>query len=339
METAQLGTAQLGTARLLKSFTMPVDAAVFAGTPSVTALRLLPSANVLLAAAMDRRVVACELSAEPPAATGDAKTPAAIAGKHLSWSHENWIHTLDVHPDGQRVATGGADRAIKLWKWGQEEPLAAIKGHDEWVRTLAFSPDGSLLASAGDDRLVKLWDVETAQPVATLDPKTDYLDVLAWSPDGKTLHAGGSDGKIHSWAIEQKALLRATDIDNRRAIEDEPLNGGFSYPGGIRGMASSGDGKLLAAVGLTSLVVLDAQGKEVLNQGGRGFGVAFHPTNRWLAFSQEKDLAFWDFEQKKEVHRIQANQLGLFDMFFFDGGKRLAAGGCNGLVGIWEFEG
>ena len=45
------------TPRLLKSFAMPVDPAAFAGVPSVTALKPLPGARVLLAAAMDRRVV------------------------------------------------------------------------------------------------------------------------------------------------------------------------------------------------------------------------------------------------------------------------------------------
>jgi WD40 repeat protein len=185
-----------------------------------------------------------------------------------------------VHPDGERVATGGTDRAIKLWKWGSDQPLAAFPAHGDWVRVLAFSPDGRLLASAGDDRLVKLWDVETAREVATLEAGTSYLDALAWSLDGSLLHAAGNDGIIHTWRIGQNELAFATDVDNRREVEDESLNGGYSYPGGVRGMAVSPDGKLLAAVGLTSLNVLDAaDGKELLKQPGRGFGVAFHPSN------------------------------------------------------------
>src|SRR5262245_30772598 len=87
-------------ARLVKSYAMPVDAAVFSGVPSVTALKLLASANVLLAAAMDRRVVICDLTAE---------NPKRIPAKHHSWAHDNWVHSMDVHPDGQRVVTGGAD--------------------------------------------------------------------------------------------------------------------------------------------------------------------------------------------------------------------------------------
>src|SRR4051812_49289422 len=145
-------TLMAATPRLVKSFAMPVDPAAFSGVPSVTALKPLPKEKVLLAAAMDRRVVCCDLTAEPP------KPGAPLTGKHLSWSHDNWIHDLDVHPDGARVATGGTDRQIKLWKWGQEQPLAAFRAHDDCVRAVRFSPDGNLLASAGDDSRVRLWD-------------------------------------------------------------------------------------------------------------------------------------------------------------------------------------
>jgi WD40 repeat protein len=306
---------------------MPVDAAAFAGVPSVTALKPLPKAKVLLAAAMDRRVVCCDLGDKP-------QLP-----KYLAWSHQNWVHDLDVHPDGERVATGGTDRQIKLWKWGDEKPLAAFKAHDDCVRAVAFSPNGETLASAGDDALVRLWDVTTAKPITTLDPHGSFLDTLVWSIDGKHLFSSGNDGKIHMWQVEQKTLARTADVDNRRDIEDEPLNGGFSYPGGVRGMACSPDGKFLAAVGLKSLNVMDtANGKEVLKVDGRGFGVAFDPTSQRLAFSQEKDILIWDFPTSGVSQRIVVNQLGLFDICFLEGGQQLVSGGCNGVVGLWDLD-
>jgi WD40 repeat protein len=333
-----MAPSQPKAARLLQTFAMPVDAAMFSGVPSVTALKPLPHARVLLAAAMDRRVVCCELPADPPKTPpAPGQQPAAVPAKHLAWSHENWVHDLDVHPDGKRVATGGTDRRIKIWKWGQEKPLAEFKAHEDWVRAVAFAPDGRLLASAGDDCLVRLWDGETARPVATLDAHGSFLDSLAWSADGQQLLAGGNDGRIHVWKVAARQLTRSIDIDNRRLIEDEPLNGGFSYPGGIRGLTCSRDGKLIAAIGLTSLHVLEsASGKPVLKQDGRGFGVAFDPTSRWLAFSQEKDLLLWDFQTGKVGYHIPVDQLGLFDICFLNGGKQLASGGCNGKVGLWD---
>jgi WD40 repeat protein len=322
-----MAVAQLKPARLVKSFAMPVDRAAFAGVPSVTALKLLPRANVLLAAAMDRRVVCCDLA---------ATAPARIPAKHLAWAHDNWVHALDVHPDGVRIATGGADRRIALWKWGQDRPLAQFKAHDDWVRAVAFAPDGRLLASAGDDGLVRLWDME-GRPVGTLDPRASFLDTLAWSLDGKQLLSSGHDGKLHFWDVERRTLLRSLDIDNRRNIEDEPPNGGFSYPGGIRRLTSSPDGKLFATVGLTSLHVAElASGKQVLKLDGRAFGVAFAPDSKRLAFSQEKALLVWDFQAKGITHQIAVDQLGMFGLCFLADGRQLAAGGCNGWVGLWD---
>lgn len=337
-----MAPSQSKAPRLLKSFSMPVDRAVFSGVPSVTALGLLPRANVLLAAAMDRRVVCCDLAAEAPTTPAAKGSPpgqkaTVIPAKHLTWSHENWVHDLDVHPDGVRVATGGTDRCIKIWKWGQEQPLAAFKAHDDWVRAVAFSPDGRLLASAGDDGLARLWDANTGRAIATLDPRGTFLDVLAWTVDSKQLLTAGNDGKIAVWDIGRQQLLRSLDLENRRLIEDEPLNGGFSYPGGVRGLTCSPDGKLIAVVGLTSLHVNEAaSGKQVLRQEGRGFGVAFDASSRFLVFSQEKALLLWDFQAGRVMHQIAVEQLGLFGICFLKGGQQLASGGCNGWVGLWD---
>jgi WD40 repeat protein len=90
-------------------------------------------------------------------------------------------------------------------------------------------------------------------------------------------------------------------------------------------------------VGLKSLNVMEAStGKEALKVDGRGFGVSFDATSRWLAFSQEKDILIWDFQAGGVSHRIAVNQLGLFDLCFLNDGKQLASGGCNGVVGLWD---
>src|SRR5262249_5381916 len=113
-----------------------------------------------------------------------------------------------------------------------------------------------------------------------------------------------------------------------------------SYPGGIRGLTCSPNGKLIAAVGLTSFRILEmGSGKELAKFDGRAFGVAFHPSSRWLAFSQEKDLLLWDLQTGKVVHKIAFNQLGMFDICFINQGRQLVSGGCNGLVGIWDVMG
>src|SRR4051794_35530509 len=181
-------------ARLINWFSMPADALVFAGTPGVTGMAALPKAQVLLAAAMDHRVVCCDLTAPVP----QAKTPLGpvVPAKHSGWMHDHWIHDVAVHPDGVRVATGGYDRQVKLWHWGQDRPVAKMKAHGDWVRVVAFSPDGKLLASAGDDGCVRLHDASDGKPAGGLEVGAGRLDVLAWSADSKQLLISGEDGVL-----------------------------------------------------------------------------------------------------------------------------------------------
>ena len=47
-------------------------------------------------------------------------------------------------------------------------------------------------------------------------------------------------------------------------------------------------------------------------------------------------VLLWDFKAAAVSHRINVNQLGLFDICFLDEGKHLSSGGCNGQVGLWD---
>jgi len=60
-------------------------------------------------------------------------------------------------PDGRQVATGGADRVVRLWDSRSGKLLKEFQGHRMGVTALSFSPDGKRLVSAGLDHTVRLW--------------------------------------------------------------------------------------------------------------------------------------------------------------------------------------
>jgi WD40 repeat protein len=64
-------------------------------------------------------------------------------------------------PDGKSIATGSADRNVRLWDvtTGREE--TALAGHAAAVTSVVFSPDGKLLISASEDGVVKTWESAT----------------------------------------------------------------------------------------------------------------------------------------------------------------------------------
>jgi WD40 repeat protein len=50
-------------------------------------------------------------------------------------------------PDGQRIASAGADHSAKVWDALTGHELLTLRGHDEPVIGVTFSPDGRYLAS------------------------------------------------------------------------------------------------------------------------------------------------------------------------------------------------
>ncbi|HEY7356323.1 MAG TPA: serine/threonine-protein kinase [Ktedonobacterales bacterium] len=117
------------------------------------------------------------------------------------WGHDGAIAALDWSPDGTRIASGGADRTIRLWdKAGRA--LRAWQAHGRGgVSALAWSPDGSMLASGGADHQVMLWDAANNANVLSIEAHHDEIRHLAWSADGRLIAsvAGKKDLRVCLW--------------------------------------------------------------------------------------------------------------------------------------------
>ncbi|MER6174995.1 hypothetical protein [Streptosporangium sp. NPDC001681] len=62
-------------------------------------------------------------------------------------------------PDGETLATGSADKSVKLWDVAARNTVATLTGHTGEVFSVAFSPDGTTLATGSADKSVKLWPI------------------------------------------------------------------------------------------------------------------------------------------------------------------------------------
>jgi WD40 repeat protein len=65
---------------------------------------------------------------------------------------------VSFSPDGQRVATAGYDRTIRIWDARTGQEILILRGHTRQVSTVRILPDGHRLISASVDQTIRLWD-------------------------------------------------------------------------------------------------------------------------------------------------------------------------------------
>ena len=116
------------------------------------------------------------------------------------------IEVAAFSPSEDRLATGGSDGTICLWRVTGDPavrcvPLATKRaGPAELVGALAFSPDGRWLAAGGGEGGELLWDTGTGQTWRFL-AEEGGVGGLEWSPQGGWLLTHALSGNPHLQSV------------------------------------------------------------------------------------------------------------------------------------------
>jgi WD40 repeat protein len=230
------------------------------------------------------------------------------------------------------VVSGGYDGRLIWWDADQGSQIRAVDAHTKWIRRVAASRDGKVAASVADDMVCRLWDAETGKLLRELrghKEKTpnhypSMLYACAFTPDGKHVATGDKVGHIVVWEVasgKPAATLEAPGM-----YTWDPVQRRHSI-GGIRSLAFSPDGRLLAVGGIGKIgnidhldgkarvEVFDWQKGERTHEfpGDKIKGLVehleFHPQGDWLLAAggaNDGFLMFLDLKAKKALRQEKA---------------------------------
>src|SRR5438874_499382 len=173
--------------------------------------------------------------------------------------HRSYVTAL-VHVPGTRTLISGSFAREVLW-WlpaESDEPVRRLLT-DSRVNRLAVSADGKLVAAALDDG-ARIWHARSGDLLAVLKgghpPTTrigrrNALYTVALSADGKRAATGDRAGTICLWETASGKLLHKASASAfySQAFYRDKQNSEYEW-GGVKALAFSPDGTLLAAGGM-----------------------------------------------------------------------------------------
>jgi WD40 repeat protein len=140
--------------------------------------------------------------------TGTLPVSGRAGGEVTLTGHVGPVLGVAFSQDGRWLASGGADRSVKLWEIATGRLVRTLSQHLGAVHAVAFQPNGRLLATAGADASVRIWQPEIGRLVRIVRGHDGPVLDVGFTPDGSQIVSACADGRVRLIAGDSDAILQ-----------------------------------------------------------------------------------------------------------------------------------
>lgn len=228
---------------------------------------------------------------------------------HRFTGHPN-ATVLALSADGKILASGGKDKAIRVWDLETGELRHRLQSDSGEVEAIALNADGTVIISGAADRMVRIWT--PPQPPKMLQGHDQGINEVGLSGDGKRVNSAGF-GQVKRWDLASGTLEATVPDFAQFKYEWGPVELLGNDPNRFSVPALSPDGDLALfdlTRGATVWDLLTNQAQFSLRPvGGYLLGAAFSPQGKYVAVQYDDQwrnttgLKIWDIAQERAIAR------------------------------------
>ena len=241
---------------------------------------------------------------------------------------------MQFSPNGKTIASGSADKTVRLWDANTGTLLKTLTEHTGDVHSVQFSPNGKTIASASSDKTVRLWDASTGTLLKTFTGHIGEVHSVQFSPNGKTIASGSADKTVRLWD----------------ATTGERLYTLTGHPSAVLSVCFNPNGKTIASGSWNNIRLWDVPTgtlRKTLTDHRYISSVCFSPNGKTLASGgEDESICLWDVNTGKPLIGYPSFGIDLetcgglnypvLSMCFSPDGHTLAIGGGTDYDADWD---
>ena len=242
--------------------------------------------------------------------------------------HTSAVLCCAINKEESQLASGSADKSIKIWNLEERIEQFTLKGHESDVTCIDYHPSGSyLISSEKENGTILLWNLKESKEENRFEEHKGPVLSLAFNPRGDIFASGSQDTTIIIWDFLKR---------NKKAV----LHGHLEA---VNSLSYSNNGFLLASGSSDNTIKIwnsfsNTEDTTIDHLSGKILSVAFNPFNfQFLAsLGSDNTICIWDLIQCKIIHSLKVLNDDIVSIAYSPNGVNIISGSSGRTIRVWD---